>query len=226
MIQIENLSKSFGSKVVLNQLNLEVKRGQVHGLVGKNGAGKTTLFHCIAGLETHIGHIGSEYENLKNHLGYLQTNPIFMSRITGWEYLKLFCVARNIKEDDFEAQNIFDLPLNQYAETYSTGMKKKLALMAILLQKNDVFILDEPFNGVDIQSNIVISSIIDKLKNANKIVLISSHIFSTLSDCCDQISLLEGGEVTMTVGRDQFSTIEQKMKHSVLDERVANFQIT
>lgn len=83
--------------------------------------------------------------------------------------------------DEIDNRNIFDLPLNQYAATYSTGMKKKLALMAILIQENKVLILDEPFNGVDIHSNIIITEIIHQLKLLNKTILISSHIFSTLN---------------------------------------------
>jgi ABC-2 type transport system ATP-binding protein len=72
-------------------------------------------------------------------------------------------------------------------------MKKKLAITAILLQENSYFILDEPFNGLDIQSNIILTEIILKLKELDKIVLISSHIFSTLSDTCDEIHLLRKG---------------------------------
>jgi len=152
MLKIKNLSKKYGSKKVLDNINLNFEIGKVCGIVGANGAGKTTLFRCIAGLESCEGIISSPYLSLKDHLGYLETTPIFMSYITGWEYLKLLCSAKKIATHNFEEQNIFDLPLNQYAETYSTGMKKKLALMGVLLRKNDIIILDEPFNGVDIQS--------------------------------------------------------------------------
>jgi ABC-2 type transport system ATP-binding protein len=159
--------------------------------VGENGAGKTTLFRCIAGLEVFEGEIHATKSPLKNHLGLLFTDPFFFPKLTGKEYIQLLCNAREIELHDINARNIFDLPLNQYASTYSTGMKKKLAITAILLQKNDYFILDEPFNGVDIQSNIIITEIIHKLKELGKIVLISSHIFSTLSATCDEIHLLK-----------------------------------
>ena len=212
MIQIKDLKKSYGSNQVLKGINLSFNKGQVYGIVGENGAGKTTLFKCIAGLEFFEGKIEPELSPLQDYLGLLPTNPIFMSRITGWEYLKLFCIARNIKEDDFEEQNIFDLPLDQYAENYSTGMKKKLSLMAILLQQNEVFILDEPFNGVDIQSNILITSIIKRLKEKGKTILISSHIFSTLKDTCDHIFLLQKGNITREVNPLQFDDLENEMK--------------
>ena len=157
MIKVENLSKNYGKNHVLKNISISFEASKVIGIVGENGAGKTTLFRCIAGLEKFDGNISSDFEILKNHIGFLPTIPFYFLKITAKEYLQLLANARDIKLDNIDERNIFDLPLNQYASTYSTGMKKKLALTAILLQKNDVFILDEPFNGVDIQSNILIT---------------------------------------------------------------------
>lgn len=223
MIVIENLSKRYGSKVVLKSLNLSLEKGKVYGLVGENGAGKTTLFKCIAGLETATGSISSDYLMLKNHLGFLPTNPYFLPKITGGEYLQLLCNARNVPLKDVAEKNIFDLPLEQYAETYSTGMKKKLTLTGILLQKNDFFILDEPFNGVDIQSNMLITAIIQRLKAAGKTLLISSHIFSTLHDTCDQIFVLKAGEIAQTVAQKDFSELDQSMRDFALGNKIEAF---
>jgi len=103
------------------------------------------------------------------------------------------------------------LPLNKYVTTYSTGMKKKIALTAILLQENDCYILDEPFNGVDIHSNIIITEIIKKLKSLNKTIIISSHIFSTLSETCDEIHLLKEGEFVKSVHKEDFKKLEQEL---------------
>ncbi|MBR9922415.1 MAG: ABC transporter ATP-binding protein [Bacteroidetes bacterium] len=225
MLEVKNLSKNFGSKRVLQDINLRFEPGKVYGIVGENGAGKTTLFRCISGIESHLGTVTSPYPSLKNHLGYLETTPIFMSYITGWEYLKLLCSAKNINTENFEEQNIFNLPLNQYAETYSTGMKKKLALMGVLLRKNDIFILDEPFNGVDIQSNMLITDIIEELKSLNKTVLISSHIFSTLSSICDEIILLSNGSIQKNVKKEDYEALEQSMKKSVLKKQLKKLVI-
>ena len=153
------------------------KKERFVGLSAKMVRVRQLFSGALPGCERHSGKIESTFDNLKNHLGLLQTDPYFFPRITGQEYLRLLCNARGIRTADFEARNIFELPLKQYALTYSTGMKKKLALMGILLQENDFFILDEPFNGVDIQSNIIITEIIRKVKGMNKIILISSHIF-------------------------------------------------
>jgi ABC-2 type transport system ATP-binding protein len=220
MIKIFNLSKFYGKKQVLNSIDLEFEKGKVYGIVGENGAGKTTLFRCISGLENFQGTIDSGYVKLKDHLGLLLTEPFFFSKITGKEYIQLLANARQIQLANVEDRNIFDLPLQQYASSYSTGMKKKLALTAILLQENDVFILDEPFNGVDIQSNLVITEIIKRLRGLGKTILISSHIFSTLAETCDEIYLLKNGEIIKKVPQEDFSSLEKEMKDFTLGNQI------
>ena len=220
MIEVINLSKKFGNKQVLRNVNLCFEQGKVYGIVGENGAGKTTLFRCIAGLEEFEGEIRSDEKPLKNHLGLLLTEPYFFPKITGREYIQLICNARQKKINGIDGRNVFDLPLDEFAATYSTGMRKKLAITAILLQDNSCLILDEPFNGVDIQSNIVIAEIIHRLKGLDKTVIISSHIFSTLSDTCDEIHLLKNGEFLKTVMKEDFSLLETEMKEISIGNRI------
>ncbi len=222
---MNDLSKVFGDKEVLKNVSMEFYKGNVYGIVGENGAGKTTLFRCIAGLESYSGEIISDVTPLKNHLGLLLTDPFFFSMITGKEYIRLLCNARGKTNLDIDSKNIFDLPLHQYASTYSTGMKKKLAITAILLQENEYFILDEPFNGVDIQSNIILTEIILKLKELNKIVIISSHIFSTLSETCDEIHLLRKGEQIKSVQKSGFKNLEQEMKEMTIGNRIDKLEL-
>jgi ABC-2 type transport system ATP-binding protein len=212
MINIQSLSKSYGANKVLNDISLTLRRGEINGIVGDNGAGKTTLFKCIAGLESYDGLIEYNGGILKNETGYLATDLFFFSKMTGYEYLKLLIDARNLKGDNLRSSNIFDLPLNQYAENYSTGMKKKLALTGLLMQKNEVFILDEPFNGVDIHNNIIIQEIILKLKELNKIIIMSSHIFSTLNESCDHLHYLKDGVIKDSAIKGEFEKIENDMK--------------
>tara|TARA_B100000795_G_scaffold81356_2_gene58615 strand:- start:4918 stop:5598 length:681 start_codon:yes stop_codon:yes gene_type:complete len=220
MIKILNLKKEFGENQVLNGVTATLVEGNVYGIVGENGSGKTTLFRCLAGIENYKGEIEYDGGMLKNELGLLLTEPFFMTKITGLEYLKFMCQARSIDPDNLLERNVFDLPLNRYAETYSTGMKKKLALTAILLQENSVFILDEPFNGVDIQSNILISEIILKLKALNKTIILSSHIFSTLSDTCDQIFLLKKGKFSNPILKHEYVELEKSMKEETVLKRL------
>ncbi len=226
MITVKSLYKKYGTIEVLNNINIEFDKGKVYGIVGENGAGKTTLFRCISDLEEYEGEIISNPNPVKNHLGLLLTDPFFFQKITGKEYIQFLCNARNVKIPNIEEKNIFELPLNQYASTYSTGMKKKLALTAILLQGNEFFILDEPFNGVDIQSNIIITEIIHKLKALNKIVIISSHIFSTLSDTCDEIHLLRNGQFIKSVQKTDFHILEAEMKQITIGNKIEKLGLT
>ncbi|MDR0264308.1 MAG: ATP-binding cassette domain-containing protein [Sphingobacterium sp.] len=220
MIELTNLSKSFGQHQVLHEVTYTFDSGKVYGIVGENGAGKTTLFRCIAGLENALGSVKSDLEPLKNNLGYLTSDPYFLSKLTGEEYIYLLTDARGKKIKNLSERNIFELPLKEYASSYSTGMKKKLALTATLLQDNNYYILDEPFNGIDLQSSIILTEIILRLKAMGKIILISSHIFSTLKDTCDEILVLEAGRISKSVKREQFGDFEEEMKEKILQKDI------
>ncbi|MDF2517597.1 MAG: transporter ATP-binding protein [Sphingobacterium sp.] len=220
MIELIHISKSFGQYQVLHELTFTFEDGKVYGIVGENGAGKTTLFRCIAGLETASGQINANLEPLKNHLGYLTSDPYFLSKLTGEEYIYLLTDARGKSIHNIDERNIFELPLKEYASSYSTGMKKKLALTATLLQDNSFYILDEPFNGIDLQSSIILTEIILRLKAMNKTVLISSHIFSTLKDTCDEILVIEAGRISKTVKKEHFGDFEEEMKEKILKKDI------
>ncbi len=149
-----------------------------------------------------------------------------LSRVTGMEYLRLMCNARHVGIDNIEEKNVFDLPLNRYADAYSTGMKKKLALTAILIQGNEIFILDEPFNGVDIHSNALILEVIQKLKELKKVVILSSHIFSTLDQICDTLHYLKDGKIEVSALKGEFEQIEKKMRKSGIGSKVEQLNLS
>ena len=220
MLIIENLSKMYGQHKILEEINLTFNKGEIHGIVGNNGAGKSTLFRCISGIESFKGRVGYSDGILKNETGFLPTSPFFFSNMSGSEYLQLLCNARNISQKNLNDFNLFDLPLNQYAETYSTGMRKKLAITGMLLQKYDVFILDEPFNGVDIASNMLINDILLKLKSLNKIIIMSSHIFSTLQNACDYLHYLKDGKIKISLTKGNFEQIAVEMQNA---EKASDF---
>jgi ABC-2 type transport system ATP-binding protein len=220
MINIIGLKKYYGSVKAIDDISFNVERGQVIGVAGENGAGKTTLFRCVAGLENYKGQILSDINPLKNHLGYLPSELYFFPKITAMEYIRLLCNARGKEPKNIEEKNIFDLPLNRYASTFSTGMQKKLAITAILQQENSLFVLDEPFNGIDIQSNMILTEIIIKLKSLNKTCIISSHIFSTLSETCDEIILLKQGHLIKSAKKESFAALESEMKDFLIGDKI------
>lgn len=212
MIVVKDLSKSYDKRRILSGINLTFRKGEIHGVVGDNGAGKTTLFKCISGLEDFEGTVEYDRGILKNETGYLPAVPFFFSNMSGYEYLQLLCNARGVALKNLKAFNLFHLPLNQYAETYSTGMQKKLAITGLLLQKNEVFILDEPFNGVDVSSNMIINDVLMKLKSLDKTIILSSHIFSSLREPCDFLHYLKDGRIEISLPKGSFDRIEDDMK--------------
>lgn len=225
MIKISNLSKTYGKVQALDNVNLQFEEGGVYGIIGPNGAGKTTLFNCIAGLIDYSGEISFALDNAKNYMGFLPTEPFFLSLLTGREYLQLMCNARKIPVKHIDEFNIFELPLDRFATSYSTGMKKKLAITGILLQKNRIFILDEPFNGVDIQSNMLITEIILKLKAMGKTILISSHILSTLTDVCDYYIVLKDGKIDKNVDKTAFLEVEKEMRKAEIGDKIEKLKL-
>lgn len=212
MLKLEQLSKSYGKKHVLLNVNASFQDGLVHGIIGLNGAGKTTLFNCICGLLEYEGIIAhTTVAKLKDHIGYLPTEPYFFPRIKGSEYLAFIQHARNAKGINDELIHYFDLPLNEYIDGYSTGMKRKLAFIGAMIGDADIYILDEPFNGVDIKSNLLLKQHILKLKENGKTILLSSHITSSLTELCDEIHLLKDGVFSKHYLPAAFNCIEQDM---------------
>jgi ABC-2 type transport system ATP-binding protein len=220
MIEVKNLSKNFGKQKVLLDINIQVKPGKVTAIVGENGAGKSTLFKCLAGLEQAKGSINLGPNLTKKQIGFLPTNPEFLSKITAQEYLQFVCNARGVKVKNIRSKNIFDLPLNRYASDFSTGMKKKLALTSLLLVENDFFILDEPFNGLDLQSNILFFEILDRLKQKGKTILLSSHIFNSIHETSDYLYYLKGGKIESEGNKDKFKEIETLIKSTIINGRL------
>jgi ABC-2 type transport system ATP-binding protein len=227
MISIKDLVVSYKKGIhVIDTLNLEMKPGKIHGIVGLNGAGKTTLLRVIAGLTTPdqgtvIAFGGSKF---RKKIAFLETENFFYSYITGREYLRLF-KNNNFNIDEWNV--LFGLPLDDIIETYSSGMKKKLALLATIRQDKPVLILDEPFNGLDIESSTVLRILLHKLRDTRTII-ITSHIIQTLTNLCDQIHYLEKGRIIFSIDNKDFDNLEERIfkeienKHAALIEELSD----
>ncbi len=208
MITIDNLQVNYGNNHVLNGLCLDIASNTIHGLVGLNGSGKTTLLNTLYGLKSKAkGAIQYNDEALKrNNIAYLETINYFYPRITGKEYLTIF-KTQNPRFDIDKWNTLFELPLNKLIDDYSTGMKKKLAIMGIICLNREVLILDEPFNGIDLETVQKIKTLLLNLKT-NKTIIITSHILESLMPICDSISYLNNGKIEFTKRKKNFDEIE------------------
>jgi ABC-2 type transport system ATP-binding protein len=200
----------------LDELNIEFPPGKIHGILGMNGAGKSTFFNSICGLKSiDSGECLYEGEWVNSdHIAYMQTHTYFYPYMQGIEYLNLIG-GSNPNFDPHHWNKVFELPLNQLIENYSTGMKKKLVFMGVLAQDKPIFILDEPFNGVDIESNEKIIQILEFLLKKGKTILLSSHIIHSLTDCCNNVSYLKNGKFVHTYFKDEFNELQQLVKELV-----------
>lgn len=208
MLEIKNLSVSFKDKNVLQNLNLKIEEGIILGILGKNGAGKTTLFESLYQSQKYNGEILWQSKKLlRENISYLETENYFYPYITGREYLSYF--AKDKLSKTVELAEKFQLPLDKYVQYYSSGMKKKLALIGMLMLDKPINILDEPFNGVDFEGVHLLYDIIHKLKENKKLVIISSHIIETLFHTCDRIVTLENGAISNIFEKSDF----EKLRH-------------
>ena len=219
MISIKDLSVKFNDTQILNNINIDFVKRNVHGIVGLNGAGKTTFFNVLAKTlrpDTGVVKQNNVVLTIKD-TAYLETVNFFYSRITGAEYLKIFKQTNS----DFSLtilQDYFKLPLDELVENYSTGMKKKLALLGVLKQDKPVFILDEPFNGLDLETNKILEIIITTLKQKDKTVFVSSHIIEPLLTTCDTIHLLEKGTFVKSFDKNDFDKIDDELFSKLKNE--------
>jgi ABC-2 type transport system ATP-binding protein len=212
MLQIEDLVVSYGQHQVLKGLSLEITDATIHGLVGLNGSGKTTLLNTLYGIKKQEkGKVRLTHENDgKRQIGYLETQNYFYPRITGMEYLKL--VSNQNPEFQIENWNeLFELPLQQLIDEYSTGMKKKLAMFGVISLDRPVLILDEPFNGIDLETVYKLKSLFLKLRQQGKTILITSHILESLVALCDRVSYLNRGIIEFTLDRNNFGDLENRI---------------
>ena len=210
MLAIENLIVSYGDHNVIDGLTISLPLKSVHGLVGMNGAGKTTLLNTMAGFTRKAsGSIMMAGASLKRaDLSFLETENFFYSHITGREYLGLFKAPQGIPGID-EWNRMFRLPLDHLIDNYSSGMKRKLALAGVLRQEKELVILDEPFNGLDLEFSRLLSMIIARLKERGTTVIITSHILGSLTGICDHIHLLRNGKIQFSRDRDNFMDLEK-----------------
>ena len=157
-------------------------------ILGENGEGKTTFFKCIKSLTDFEGSVLMNNIKLtQSEIAWSPTEPIIYEELTSKEFSKFYCELLKIPHNDF---CLFDVPQNKLIKEFSTGMKKKANLNAILQKRYKVYVFDEPFNGLDLESNYQLLLYIKEISKSS-IVFISSHILEILYKECDMIFIMK-----------------------------------
>ena len=227
VIKLENLTKKFGNFTAVNNVNLEVCRGETIGLVGPNGAGKTTTIKMIAKiLRPNSGKIlirtdNSELQDLQgvsstvSQIGFLIDIPNFYN-MTGYQLLKYFAKIQRYPKDKIEGRIDELLELFKLAEwkhervrNYSKGMTQKLGIIQAILHDPEIIILDEPQTGLDPLARIEIRKYIRKLQSLGKTIFVASHMLYEISEVCDKIALINYGKI---IGFDTVDNLALTLK--------------
>lgn len=211
MLTIRNLQVEYKKQsLILKGITLSMESGKIHGIVGLNGAGKTTLLNTLYGFIRPVeGSILYNDNPLhRRDIAYLEAENYFYPYMTGREYLDLFPAGGNGFQVD-NWQKLFNIPLNDITENYSTGMKKKLALLGVLKPDKPILILDEPFNGLDLESAHILTLILQQLREKGKTVLVTSHVFETLTSGCDYIHHINNGMIEQSYSKEQFGMLKE-----------------
>lgn len=196
-----------------------METGKVHGFAGLNGAGKTTLLNAIYGfIPPTAGQIVYNNQPLKRRdVAYLEAENYFYPYMTAREYLSLFPEGK-AAFDTRRWLQLFALPPDEITERYSTGMRKRLALLAVLKQGKPILILDEPFNGLDLESTFLLTNILKQLQSKGATLIITSHIYESLTDCCNHIHHLSDGIIKRSYSPEAFHTLKEQLQ-SVIQQQ-------
>ena len=226
VLEVKNLTKKFGKRVILDQVSVTLEEGEVVGLVGPNGAGKSTFIKSILGLynidegdvkicgfDVYKQHRGALYK-----VGCIVENPDMYQNISGRKNLKI-CALMNDLPKNTDIDSVVHLVrmesrIDDKVKTYSLGMKQRLGLASALLNHPKLLILDEPINGLDPQGIMELRQIVRDLSKKDKMtVLISSHILAEIEQMCDRIIMIDQGKIV-----DSFTMDEIRAKNISLEE--------
>ena len=212
MLKLEHISKSFGDKVVLKDVNISIESGEVYGLIGKNGAGKTTLMNIIScimasdGGEVFIDDKKILTQNdLSKKLCYIVDVPSGYEYLNAREYLSFIVSSQKLSKDEENKIIDFNLKLVNLQDTgkkliksFSRGMKQRLGIAAGLIFDPEIVMMDEPTSALDPEGRLEVLNIIQDLKSRGKTILLSTHILSDVERVCDKIGILSDGEIIVS----------------------------
>ena len=227
MLKIENLTKKYGDKSAIDNLNLEVQDGEIFGFIGHNGAGKTTTINCMVGiLEFDNGNIYINGNSIKDEplkckkdIAYIPDNPDIYENLTGISYLNfvadIFEIDKKTREERinkyaeaFEIKN----ELQDLISSYSHGMKQKLVIISALIHTPKLLILDEPFVGLDPKASFTLKEIMKEMTKEGAAIFFSSHVLEVVEKLCDKIGIIKEGKLIT------YGTVEEVKGNESLEE--------
>jgi ABC-2 type transport system ATP-binding protein len=229
MLEARLLTKRYAGIPVVDHVSFSIEPGEILGYVGPNGAGKSTTVKMLTGLiEPTSGHIhfhGREVrDDLKAYqrrIGYVPEEPHLYPHLSGREYLQLAgrlhgLPRRTLEPKMDELIRLFGLWEDRHSPlaAYSKGMRQKILISAALLHDPDLLILDEPFSGLDVNTAMVLRSLLYALASRRKVVLYSSHVLEVVEKVCDRVLILRKGQV---VAHDSVARLRERMEESSLE---------
>ncbi len=186
-IYYHNLSFSFGKKVIVKNQDLVINSGAIIGLIGKNGVGKSTLLKIICNLDKNYNEV---------RFNFVINKPAFYPELTGYQNLHYLCILYHVNplkiDEVLKRVYLYNARKIKY-EKYSLGMKQRLALSKWLLLDSDIYVFDEPTNGLDFEGIKILNSIIMDLIKRNKTIIMASHDIHYLKKFCNTYWLLDKG---------------------------------
>ena len=232
VLELKNVSKSFGKRKIIDNLNLEVEEGEIYGFLGPNGSGKTTTIKMILRLiNSDSGEIKvngydtkKQFEKAMECIGAIVENPDLYKYMSGIDNLRLHARIRNIDEKRIkEVLELVELKGREKDKVgkYSLGMKQRLGLALTLLHKPKVLILDEPTNGLDPAGIKKLRDILKEISHKEGVaVFVSSHILSEMQLMCDRVAVLDNGKIVKV---EKISDTNEE-KEEVVEIKVRNIE--
>ena len=208
VIEVQNLSKSFGEEQVLKSVSRNFEIGKIHGIVGNNGSGKTVLMKCICGFLKPSGgrvlvngkEVGKDMD-FPDDLGIIIETPGFLPNLSGMKNLQILASLKRRASNEVIREVIRKVGLDPDSRKpvgkYSLGMRQRLGLAQALMEDPSILILDEPLNGLDKHGVVHIRELIKSLRAEGKTILLASHNQMDIDELCDTVCEMDGGVMTM-----------------------------
>ena len=210
MLKINHLTKTYGEKKAVDDLNIHINPGEIYGFIGHNGAGKTTTLKSVVGiLQFDQGEILIDGKSIqteplacKREIAYIPDNPDLYDYMTGIKYLNFIADVFGVSAQDRQTRirkyaDLFELTedLAQPIAAYSHGMKQKLAIIAAWLHQPKLIIMDEPFVGLDPKASHLLKEMMRDICDAGGAIFFSTHVLEVAEKLCDKVAIIKGGKL-------------------------------